>query len=60
MPCGAVTILGSLTGSAAQAFLGLFLWLLGACLLAFVPVAGRRRFPRAAAAVLKHLFDVTP
>jgi hypothetical protein len=66
MLCGAVTIVGSLTtGSAAQAFvLGLFLWLLGACLLAFVPVAAGRRFPRAAAAavaeaVLKHFF-VTP
>jgi hypothetical protein len=68
MLCGAVTIVGSLTGSAAQATLGLFLWLLGVCLLAFVPVAGGgRRFPWAALAagavvgeaVQKHFF-VTP
>lgn len=35
---GAVT---AVSGAATQAFLGLMLWLLGVCLVALVPVAGR-------------------
>jgi hypothetical protein len=48
-----------------QAFLGLFLWLLGVCLLALVVVPTAGRFPRAvlahaaiAIAALKHLFTL--
>jgi type IV secretory pathway TrbD component len=58
---GAVTAVRSfsVSGRATQAFLGLVLWLLGVCLLALVPVAGR--FPRtalaAAEAILKNFFS---
>ncbi|CAL5039951.1 unnamed protein product [Urochloa decumbens] len=60
----AVSTVGNPDADAAQVFLGLVTWLLGVCLLSFVPVAGR--FPHAAAfagaaiananAVFRHLF----
>ncbi|PUZ59530.1 hypothetical protein GQ55_4G049700 [Panicum hallii var. hallii] len=61
----AVSTLGSPRGAdAGKVFLALVTWLLGVCLLSFVPLAGR--FPRAgrlagaamasAGAVLRHLF----
>jgi hypothetical protein len=63
---GAVATIGMGTTSAEPkllAFLSLLLWLLGVCLLALVPAAGR--FPHAALAatsmaiaILKHLFTL--
>ncbi|XP_066370979.1 uncharacterized protein [Miscanthus floridulus] len=62
---GAVATIGIGTTSAEPmllAFLSLLLWLLGVCLLALVPAAGR--FPHAALAatamaiILKHLFTL--
>ena len=50
LPLGAaaaISAVGNHGASAALAFLGLLIWLLGVCLLSFVPVAGR--FPQAAA-----------
>ncbi|CAL5049363.1 unnamed protein product [Urochloa decumbens] len=43
----AVWAVGNPDADAGQVFLGLVTWLLGVCLLSFVPVAGR--FPQAAA-----------
>ena len=58
---GAVATVGIGTPSAdpMQAFLSLLLWLLGVCVLALVPAAGR--FPRAAqaaVAILKQMFTL--
>ena len=50
LPLGAaaaMSAVGNHGASAALAFLGLLIWLLGVCLLSFVPAADR--FPQAAA-----------